>query len=189
MKARTLLSLFLILAILVGCSSPRVTISEVELTDLNGELVTIHPSKHPLTVIYFLSPECPLCINYTKEIKRLDETFHLKGVAFFGVFPGEWYSAAEINDFRIKYHIDVPFYIDPKNKLVHALDATVTPECFVIDSTAQLVYSGKIDNWVNALGKKKLEVSEAYLEDALVAALEGKAPKTAKTKPIGCLIE
>ncbi|MFT5311332.1 MAG: hypothetical protein ACI8VL_002248, partial [Bacteroidia bacterium] len=79
--------------------------------------------------------------------------------------------------------------LDNGNQLAQNLGATVTPEVFVLNSESEIIYSGKIDNWVNDLGKKKLEVSEHYLEDALTAFIKGKPINQKETTPIGCLIE
>ncbi len=79
--------------------------------------------------------------------------------------------------------------IDADMELTEELNATVTPQAFLIADNGDMLYSGKIDNWVNALGKKKLEVSETYLRDAILASLENKEANPKSTEPIGCLIE
>lgn len=79
--------------------------------------------------------------------------------------------------------------LDDGNKLAEVLGATITPEAFVLNSKSEVLYSGKIDNWVNELGNKKLEVSEHYLKNALIAWRYGKPIDPKHTEPKGCLIE
>jgi len=58
-----------------------------------------------------------------------------------------------------------------------------------LNSNSKILYSGKIDNWVNELGKKKLEVSDHYLKNALFAWRDEKSIHPMHTKPVGCVIE
>jgi len=189
MRALSILLAILLTSIFTGCQQRQEAFATLELTGLEGQKASFSTSHNRLTVVYFLSPECPLCINYSKEIIALDTQFANDSILFLGVFPGEWYSASEVRGFGIKYGVEIPFYFDPKNELVHALMATITPEVFVLGQNGKVVYSGKIDNWVNALGKKKLEISDPYLENAIVAALNGEPVTLSRTEPIGCLIE
>ena len=180
--------LFFILIVLSACSQ-RPNVSDVLLEKENGESTKIEPSANQLTVVYFLSPECPLCINYTLAMRELEQEYGSEHLKFYGVFAKEWYSPEEVKNFALKYDLTFEMLFDDGNKLAHALDATVTPEVFVLNSNSEVIYSGKIDNWVNDLGKKKLAVSDHYLQNALLAWRDGKAIETTHTKPIGCLIE
>ena len=85
--------------------------------------------------------------------------------------------------------LPVTMLIDPNMKFTNELGASVTPQAYLFTADGNLKYSGKIDNWVNALGKKKLEVTETYLKDAILASLDGKEVQPEQTEPIGCLIE
>ena len=173
---------------ITACSS-RPHVSEVVLENLSGEIAQVNPSQNVLTVVYFLSPECPLCINYTLAMRNLEREFASDDLVFFGIFSKEWYSTEEVKNFALKYKLDFKMLFDDGNKLAHALDATVTPEVFVFNSNSKIIYSGKIDNWVNELGKKKREVSDHYLKNAMLAFRDGKTIEPERTKPIGCLIE
>ena len=163
--------------------------SEVKLFNLVDDRVSLDPSSNVLTVIYFLSPECPLCINYTLSLRQLDEHFGNDSLEFYGIFSKEWYFPQEVDEFTRKYGLAFTMLFDSDKALAATLNATVTPEVFVLNSRSEIVYSGKIDNWVNDLGKKKLEVSDHYLENALNSYLQGKEIGPKHTEPIGCLIE
>ena len=122
-------------------------------------------------------------------MRNLEQKFSSQDLKFFGVFAQEWYSPVEVKNFALKYKLEFEMLFDNGNKLAQALGATVTPEVFVLNAHSEVIYSGKIDNWINDLGKKKLEVSDYYLENALVAWQNGKAISPKHTEPIGCLIE
>ena len=180
--------LFFLMVIVAGCTSNPI-VNEIALKNLQGQASRIDPSKNPLTVIYFLSPECPLCINYTLAIKQLSEKYANDSIAFYGVHSVKWFSASEVEEYKLKYGLEINMLLDPTNQLAQTLGATVTPEVFVLNSKSEPLYFGKIDNWINDLGKKKLEVSERYLEDALAAYLKGAEINPEETKAVGCLIE
>lgn len=178
----------ILLLILAGCAT-KPNLHDAVLTDVNGSTFTIEPSENALTVIFFLSPECPLCINYTLAMRELEQEFASDSIRFYGVHSREWFSAEEVNEFALKYELEFKMLLDDGNKLAKTLGATITPEVFVLNSKSDVIYSGKIDNWVNDLGKKKLEVSEHYLKNALLAWHNGTPIHPNRTEPKGCLIE
>lgn len=182
-------SIILVSVLFLTACATKPSIQTIALADLDNVETHINPNENKLTVIYFLSPECPLCINYTLAMRNLENAFASDSLKFYGVFSKEWFSAEEVNTFQLKYELDFEMLFDTKNTLANALSASVTPEVFVLNSKSEVLYSGKIDNWVNDLGKKKLEVSENYLQNALVASLAGNDFEPKQTEPIGCLIE
>lgn len=184
MRSWWLFLLFFILA----CKQPP-AVHEITLSSIEGKAITINPAENHLTVIYFLSPECPLCLNYTLVFREIQSEFQSDSISFFGVHSGKWFSANEVQDYALKYGLEMKMLLDAENRLAESLGASVTPEVFVLNSNSKVLYSGKIDNWVNDLGKKKLEVSEHYLKDALSAILSNQTVEIQRTEPVGCLIE
>lgn len=142
-----------------------------------------------LNVFLFLSPECPLCENYSATIKTLRTEFEEGRVAFIGIFSGEWYSKEEITTFLARYQPPVTPILDPTYQLQQLFSATVTPEVVVTNNQGEVLYQGKIDNWIVSLGKKRTVVNQYYLRDALQSLLDGQQPEIAKTEPVGCFIE
>jgi len=177
-----------VLLIVASCTSER-PIEDIPLTDLKGAQTSIDVAAHPVTVIAFLSPECPLCISYSRNLKATHDRFAAQDVALVGVFAGKWFSQQEVGAFATKYDLAFPMVLDADNGLAKRLRATITPEVFVMNSQGQVLYSGGIDNRMNALGKMKQEVTAHYLDDAIAAALDGREISPAKTKAVGCLIE
>ena len=105
------------------------------------------------------------------------------------VFPGDYYLTSDIQKFMSKYNLKNSYIVDSKNILTKYFKATITPEVFVTDSNNIIVYSGKIDNWVDDLGKRKKNINENYLKDAILAIKNNNPISIRKTKPIGCIIE
>lgn len=138
-------------------------------------------------VFLFLSPDCPLCKNYSLILNQLYKQYGAD-TRFYGIIPGKAESAASVDEFIRKYHILFPLYRDPDRTVVKRLFAEVTPQAIVLDRTGRFVYSGLIDDWVADLGVQRAHISRHYLQEALDAEKMGKLPVTGRTTPIGCLI-
>lgn len=145
--------------------------------------------KNELSVLLFLSPECPLCQNYAPTIQEIQNSFSDKEVEFFGIVSGDFYSRESILKYTLKYGIDMPILLDPEIKLADQLKAEITPEAVVLNDQGNIVYMGAIDNWAISLGQKRLQASAHYLTDALNNYLIGKKVEPTKTKAVGCFIE
>lgn len=181
--------LILLIIAFQGLVQPK--IGSVQLTKLDGKPGYIESNKKlNATVLYFLSPECPLCQSYSINIKSLAAKYQNKGFRFIAIVPGTDFNANEILFFRIKYKLqNIPFYFDPKLELVHMLKANITPEVFVLDKNENLLYSGRIDNWAYELSRKRKVITEHDLENVLAAIAGNKKITYRKTKAVGCFIE
>ncbi|HEX9511628.1 MAG TPA: redoxin domain-containing protein [Puia sp.] len=135
----------------------------------------------------FLSPECPLCQNYTKVLNQLNIQYAGK-IKIYGIIPGKTYKPSEIAAFAEKYKIGYPLLTDESFSLSHYLQATVTPEAILLGPENQLLYKGAIDNWYKALGKARIRVTENYLQDAIDHALRQEPSPIKRTTPVGCSI-
>ncbi len=145
--------------------------------------------KNKGTVFCFFSPDCPLSENYTLPINELSIKYQSESILFYNVFSGTLYSESKIDSFVKTYQLKPESILDDNYQLKKYLDATITPEVFLLDSNLNVVYRGKIDDWIISLGKKKSAPTQFYLEDAINSYLEGRAPKIPSIKAIGCFIE
>lgn len=180
---------FILIVLLNSCSSEN-ELFEIKLDDINEKNHLLsNVENNLLTVFYFLAPECPLSQNYTKEINEVSKTFSPQNVMFYGVFCGEIYSDEEIRSFVSDYKIELICLKDEKYELSSNLNATITPEVFVLDNKGRVVYSGKIDNWIESLGVKRQVVTSFFLKDALNQYLDGEPVLVSKTEAVGCIIE
>jgi len=141
------------------------------------------------SVIVFLQPECPFCNSYGRTLKRLDSICMQKKLSFIGVVSGENYSEAEIKMYMDKHHLVNPILLDPDFRLQKQLNATITPEAFLINNRGEMLYRGMIDNWGYEIGKVRAKVTDHYLLDAIEAYLQNKPIAPDSTKAIGCYIE
>ena len=140
-----------------------------------------------LTVYVFLSPECPLCQNYTRTLNQLEKQYASK-VAIVGIVPGKTWKTTDLTNFETKYHLIFPLQIDRDLHLTHSLHATTTPEAILVKADNTVVYQGAIDNWYKTLGQAQNHPTQNYLQDAIDYALRHETPPVKKTSPVGCLI-
>ncbi len=69
-----------------------------------------------------------------------------------------------------------------------ATGVTVTPEAAVVNREGKVVYRGRIDDSIAALGQPRRPVKDADLRDALDAVVAGKSVAKPETKALGCYI-
>jgi thiol-disulfide isomerase/thioredoxin len=141
----------------------------------------------PLSVFVLLSPECPLCKNYSTVLNKINGQFS-GDLSVYGIVPGKAYSAKEISKFIKDYKINFPVYVDSKKELTTYIEGTVTPEVILMNQQGEVIYRGAIDDWVSDLGKKKLVVSNEYLKTAIKQYLQNQTVSIKSVEPIGCLI-
>jgi peroxiredoxin len=141
----------------------------------------------PVSIYVFLSPECPLCQNYTRTLNQLEQNYTGK-IRIIGIVPGKTWKKSDLTTFAAKYHLTFPLQQDSDLKLTHSLHATTTPEAILLGPDKTVIYQGAIDNWYKALGRSAGKPTKNYLQDAIDYTLRHQPPPTKKTEPVGCLI-
>ncbi len=162
------------------------SLASFELRSSKGSVIHFPASSKQIRVIALLSPECPLCKNYSVKLISLKNKFE-KTVNFIGIIPGS-FDAKDVAEFQKQYMPSWEILRDTSLKLTHYLEGKVTPEVIVIDNkNGRLIYKGAIDDWLVSLGKTKNHISNYYLEVALNNFFNDK-PAIPFTEPVGCLI-
>jgi thiol-disulfide isomerase/thioredoxin len=168
----------------------QVFLSSLRFTDTKaGKIIQLQngiAADKPVLFI-FLSPECPLCRNYSLVLNKLYGEYADR-VRFYGIIPGKTYNAETVNSFARKYKIAFPLYVDRELKLSRYLHATATPEVILLSKSSELLYKGAIDDWFADIGKQRARTTRNFLRDALDQQLEGKTVSIKRTKAVGCYI-
>ena len=195
MRAKTIIMVCLILtgySVHAQFSSDSLTrfnkVDNFKLTGFNqNKNVFIHLDDKPISLFIFLSPECPLCQNYTKVINQLQQQFK-SAVAVYGIVPGRAYTLKDIAAFKNKYLTTFNIFIDTKQLLTHYLNAAVTPQAILLDSKGNLIYTGAIDDWVQGQGKKRIAATQHYVKNAIEQSVQLARVTIKKTTAYGCKI-
>lgn len=167
--------------------SREITSKVISLSNLNSSKIEINNNGKG-KVIFTLDPECPLCQSYAKEINSLFQKYN-EYIDFINVFPSKEYNLKKIKDFNLKNHLYIPTIIDTNQIVTNYLDAQVTPECFLLDSNLNILYSGLINDWIKEIGRKGQTINNHFLDDNINLFLEKKSIIINKTKAIGCIIQ
>ena len=137
-------------------------------------------------VLLFVRTDCPISNRYAPLIQRISSHYAAR-VAFSLVYPGRTTSAERIRQHESDYGYKLPALRDPEHALVLQAQVQVTPEAAVFDANHRLVYHGRIDNLYAEVGRARPAATTHELDDAIEAALNGKAPPP-NTPAVGCYI-
>ena len=141
-----------------------------------------------MTVLIFVSVDCPVSNRYAPEIKRLHDEFTARGLRFRLVYPNPLDDEAAISRHLQEFGYPPIAERDRDHRLVKLAGASVTPEAAVFDARQRLVYRGRIDNRFVELGRERPAATEHDLRNALTAALAGKPATLTRTQAVGCFI-
>lgn len=162
------------------------SITSFSLSRTDGSVTHLNASVKKILVVAFLSPECPLCRNYSVKLENVKKKY-TRNADFIGIIPGS-FEANDVAEFQKNYMPSWKILRDTSLMLTYYLQGKVTPEVLVIDNKdGRLIYKGAIDDWLVSLGKTKNHISNFYLDVALNNFLTNKS-SIPFIKPVGCLI-
>jgi len=135
----------------------------------------------------FLSASCPISNSYLSELNRLSRTLP-PGVELYGVLSEPSTTRASAIHHFAEYEARFPILFDASQLMRLALEPTHVPEAFVLNSAGEFVYRGAIDNAYESVGRRRVNVENRYLADALDAVAAGSVPSVRRTRPVGCVL-
>ena len=107
-------------------------------------------------------------------------------VEFIGYAVGPLLTDSVVASFREEYKI--PFSVVLDDTMHRALNATVTPEVFVLRNDT-VVYHGRIDDSFLRVGKRRAHVKNRELRSAIDRILQGRSVDVPFVPAVGCIIE
>lgn len=165
------------------------TLAELTLTDVAGAVHRPMEEKGVQAVaLVFITPDCPIANFYQPTLRELGAKFVTQGVPIYLVHSDPDVTAEDAEQHIAKFKIELPVILDHDQSIARRVGATVTPEAFIVDLDGKTLYQGRIDNFYEALGRKRRAATEHDFHDALAAVAEGKAVTTPLTKALGCKI-
>lgn len=159
------------------------------LTDLAGQ--THEPFDEPTTraiALVFITPDCPIANYYQPTLRKLGDEFAECGVPLFMIHSDPDVTADAAQRHVAKFKIAAPVILDRDQSIARRVDAKITPEAIIVDRDGEILYRGRIDNFYEALGRKRRAATEHDFRDALVAVAEGRPVANPVTKALGCHI-
>ena len=159
-------------------------VTDFNVQDLDGKSVSFAALRGPITVVTFVSVQCPVSNGYNQRMIALYKDYTPKNVKFIFVNANRNESAADVRDHAKNVAFVFPVYKDAGNVLADRFDAQVTPESYVIDSSGIIRYHGSIDDSQN-----EARIRTRGLRLALDSVLAGKTVEITETKAFGCTIK
>jgi DsbC/DsbD-like thiol-disulfide interchange protein len=160
-----------------------------ELTDQDGDSVSLAAYRGTVVVLEWFNPDCPFVKrHHAKRSTMVDlaRKYAKKGVVWLAVNSTHYMDRAKSKQWHEKWKLPYPLLIDRDGKVGRAYGAKTTPHMFVIDPNGQIVYQGGIDD--DPRGRKGDEARNhvaAALDDLLADRPVGR-PKAA---PYGCSVK
>jgi peroxiredoxin len=158
-------------------------VSNFALQNTQGGSADFNSLKGDLTVVAFISTQCPISNDYNERMIALQNDYGKKA-RFIFVNSNSTESAETVAAHAKQAGFNFPVYKDAGNAVADRFGAQVTPEMFVIDKSGTIVYHGFIDD-----ARNPARVTTQGLRLALDAVLAGKPVAAAETKAFGCTIK
>jgi peroxiredoxin len=161
------------------------------LPDTDGRVVqSADFSGQPLLVV-FLCNHCPYVKHIKKELAQLGRDLAALGVAMVGInsndadaYPAD--APDKMAEESRAFGYTFPYLFDADQKVALSFQAACTPEHYLFDAQARLVYRGQLDDSRPNNGKP---VTGRDVRDAVSALLGGKPISDRQIASIGCNIK
>ena len=143
------------------------------------------------TVIMFICNHCPYVKHVNEEIVRLANDYRVTGFGFAAI------SSNDVENYpqdRPELMVEVaeqenypfPYLYDETQEVAKAYDAACTPDFYVFDAEAKLVYRGQLDN---SRPGNSIQVTGRDLREALDNILNNHPQREDQKPSMGCNIK
>lgn len=172
----------------IGATAPK---ADVKMMNVDGKSLSIADTKGENgTLVIFTCNSCPWVKAWEGRIAELGNAYAKQKVGVIAINSNDPSAKPEDDLPAMKERakslgLEFPYVVDASSDVARAFGATRTPEAFLFDRDGKLVYHGAVDDNAREPGK----VTTRWLQDALVATVEGKAVTVAETKSLGCTIK
>ena len=164
---------------------PNKKADDFTLEDYNGVKHSLGEYKESKAVVLmFIATQCPVSNSYNERMNDLYKDYSAKHVTFVGINSNKQESVEEIKNHSHDKGFKFTVLKDWNNVVADKFGATVTPEIYVLNSSLEILYHGRIDN-----SSKEDKVSSKDLRNALDEVLASKPVSAASTKAFGCTIK
>ena len=181
-----ILAAVLLTASLLSAQEFRVgsKVTDFPLKTLNDSPAKFASLKGDVTVVMFVSAQCPVSNAYNERMNALYKDYSPKGVHFIAINSNSTEPVSWVSSHAKESSFNFPVYKDWNNVVADQFGATATPETFVIDRAGIIRYHGSIDD-----SQKVSGIKTQRLRLALDAVMAGKEPPQTETKAFGCSIK
>ncbi len=159
-------------------------VGDFTVESLGGASVDFASLKGAVTVVTFISAQCPVSNSYNDRMKALYSDYTPKRVKFVFLNANSTEPPEMVAQHAREHGFPFQVYKDPDNGVADRFGASVTPEAYVIDQDGTLRYHGSIDD-----SMQPARITQQRLRGALDAVLAHQAVAASETKAFGCSIK
>jgi peroxiredoxin len=136
----------------------------------------------PVTVLVFVSEDCPCLGAHLERLRALAGTYAARGVRFYGVDSEVGATPERAAAAAKALGLPFPILVDPGARLANELGAEYATFTVIVDRAGRPRYRGGLDS-----DRRKLHEDAApYVADAIDDLLAGRPPRRAEAKTLGC---
>jgi peroxiredoxin len=181
-------------SLLAGGAAIGDTAPAFKLINVDGTYVSLDDFKDQKGVILIFScNHCPYVVAYEDRMIGLHKKYSGLGYPVVAINPNDPevqpQDSYELMQVRAKEKgFPFPYLFDDGQKVYPQYGATRTPHVFLLHNKGEhfeVAYIGAIDDNYQDAG----QVEEKFVENAIMALMEGKKPEPAETRAIGCTIK
>lgn len=167
----------------------REFVVELPECDLQNRPLELELHQQGALAVVVISTDCPISNSYQPGLRRLAQDFRDQPLDWLFVHANPKTLPSEAQRHAADFQIELPIVLDPDSKLLAKLGATTVPSVFVFEIRQErLVYSGRIDNLYESLGRKRAVATEFELRTTLEAIFQNQPIETTYEPPVGCRI-
>jgi len=162
------------------------------LPDPHGRVVSSDDfAGAPALLVVFLCNHCPYVKHVQSSLAALAREYQARGATIVGISSNDVEAFPEDSPLKMAEEIvsagyTFPYLYDESQEVARVYRAACTPDFFLFDRDARLVYRGQFDG---SRPKNNVPVTGADLRAALDAVLEGRAVPIDQIPSVGCSIK
>ena len=139
-------------------------------------------------LVMFICNHCPYVIHVNPELKRIADEYAQRGVGIVAISSNDVNSYPQdspemMTVFAQENGFDFPYLYDESQNVARAYDAACTPDFYIFNGDANLVYRGRLDS---SRPGNAVALSGEDLRHALDGMLKGNIPLETQYPSAGC---
>ena len=142
-------------------------------------------------LVAFICNHCPYVVHIAKQFSATLNGIQQRGIDVVAINSNDVdnYNAdspEKMTHFAVQYDFEFPYLFDQDQAIAKAYSAACTPDFFLFDDAASLVYRGQFDG---SRPNNPVPVTGEDLQLAADCLIEGKAISIEQTPSVGCNIK
>lgn len=172
----------------IGSNMPE---AGMKLKDISGKDITLKDAvKANGLLVMFSCNTCPYVIRNQQRTKEICEFAQKNKMGVILLNSNEANRSSSDSYEAMQKYAQAQGYtwyyaVDKNSVIADAFDAGRTPECFLFNKDAKLVYHGAIDD----NPQDASAVTRQHLKEAITETADGKTVSVAETRSVGCGIK